>query len=115
MRAPGSPWPCAGCTNSLDAHGTGYIPSRKRAIQPGESWKLKIQTTIIVNRLNAFVLGKNDPITKEPFTMTAQQVKAAEALLKKVAPDLQSVAHTGEDGGPLVVQIVRYADNPDPA
>lgn len=31
-------------------------------------------------------------------------------LLNKVLPDLKAVEHTGEGGGPLTVQIVRFAD-----
>lgn len=31
-------------------------------------------------------------------------------LLNKVLPDLKAVEHSGEGGGPLTVQIVRFAD-----
>jgi hypothetical protein len=37
--------------------------------------------------------------------MSATQIKAAEILLRKVAPDLKAVEHSGEDGGPLEVVV----------
>lgn len=68
------------------------MAARKRtAIRPGgmpEAWREKIQASMLVNRLTDHVNGKID--------LTATQVNAANILLKKVAPDLQSVAH-GQD------------------
>lgn len=31
-------------------------------------------------------------------------------LLNKVLPDLKAVEHTGDGGGPLTVQVIRFAD-----
>ncbi len=45
-----------------------------------ESWKDKIKASIILNRLNDCVAGK--------IEMTAQQLKAADIILKKIVPDL---------------------------
>ena len=51
----------------------------------------KIQTSLLVNRLNAFALSQPDPQTGAPVDMTPTQVKAAIALLKKTIPDLQVI------------------------
>lgn len=48
-----------------------------------DSWKEKIKISLIVNRLNECATGNVE--------MTAQQIKAAEILLKKVLPDLKGV------------------------
>jgi hypothetical protein len=37
--------------------------------------------------------------------MTSTQVTAAIALLKKCLPDLQAVQHTGNEGGPVKIEI----------
>jgi hypothetical protein len=61
----------------------------------------KIQTSQLVNRLNAFALDD-----KESIRMTSDQVRAALGLLKKTIPDLAVTAHTGEDGGPLAIHVI---------
>lgn len=48
----------------------------------------KIQASQLINRLNDHVFGMVE--------MTATQLKAAEVLLKKSLPDLQSIDVTGE-------------------
>ena len=65
--------------------------------------RVKIQNSNILNALIEHVEGKRE--------MSATQVSAGIALLKKVLPDLASVEHSGPDGGALVVQLVRYADD----
>lgn len=63
----------------------------------------RIRTTLIVNRLNNFVLGKKSG--KDPCWFEPHQVTAALGLLKKVLPDLQSVDATvrGDPNAPLMV------------
>ena len=39
-----------------------------------------------------------------------QRIHAATILARKIVPDLKAVEHAGEDGGNLVVRIVRFAD-----
>jgi hypothetical protein len=56
-----------------------------------ESVREKIQTSQIINRLNAFTLSQADPQTGRPVEMTPAQVKAGIALLKKTVPDLQVI------------------------
>lgn len=54
----------------------------------------KIQASQLVNRLTDHAMGK---IELEPT-----QVKAIEILLRKSVPDLSSVQHSGEGGGPML-------------
>jgi hypothetical protein len=61
----------------------------------------KIQTTQLVKRLEKHIFSDDGEV------MTASQVRAAEILLKKTLPDTQSIAHTGEDGGPMVFERVK--------
>lgn len=53
-----------------------------------DSWREKIKTSMIINRLQDHVNGKVE--------LTATQVTAALGLLKKTAPDLSAVEHGGE-------------------
>ena len=66
-----------------------------------EMTRSKIQTSQLVNRLNAFALDD-----KESIRMTSDQVRAALGLLRKTIPDLAVTAHTGEDGGPLAIHVI---------
>ena len=63
--------------------------------------RAKIQTSQLVNRLNKFALDE-----KERVVMSSDQVRAALGLLRKTIPDLAVTAHTGEDGGPLTIQVI---------
>ena len=58
----------------------------------------KIQTSQLINRLNAFALDTTDSIR-----MSSDQVRAALGLLRKTIPDLAVTTHTGPDGGPVMV------------
>ena len=60
-----------------------------------------IQTTQLVKRLNKFALDEESSIR-----MSGDQVRAALGLLRKTIPDLAVTAHTGEDGGPLTIQVI---------
>jgi len=55
-----------------------------------EETRAKIQTTQIVNRLNNYTLNGKDPKTKKPIEMSTGQIRAAEILLSKSLPSLQS-------------------------
>ena len=72
-----------------------------------------IQTTQLCKRLNAFALGEKDPCyPQKELVMSSDQVRAALGLLKKTIPDLAVTAHTGPDGGPvLVITGVERADS----
>ena len=53
-----------------------------------ENTRARIQTTMIVKRLEKHILGKVE--------MTSTQVTAAMGLLRKTLPDLSAVEHSGE-------------------
>ena len=55
--------------------------------------RAKIQGTQLLNRLSAHALGK--------IELRHTQIRAINILLNKVLPDLQTIEHTGEGGGPL--------------
>ena len=60
--------------------------------RPGlsEQTRLRIQTTMLVERLTKHILGECD--------MSSTQVRAAQILLNKSLPDLQSI-EVGMEGG----------------
>ena len=60
--------------------------------------RLKIQTSQIINQLQAFILGGTDSNGKI-VNLSPAQVTAATTLLKKSLPDLSAVTLTGADGG----------------
>lgn len=57
-----------------------------------------IQTTQLVKRLNNFALDEEKRVV-----MSSDQVRAALGLLRKTIPDLAVTAHTGPDGGPVMI------------
>ena len=64
-----------------------------------EATRSRIQTTMIVKRLEKHIFAKQEiedgvVITKE--LMTQSQVTAALGLIKKTLPDLSAVEHSGE-------------------
>lgn len=62
--------------------------------------RAKIQASVIIQRLGAHINGDVE--------LSATQVRAAEILLKKCVPDLSNVEHSGPDGGPMTVEVVRF-------
>jgi hypothetical protein len=66
-----------------------------------EAHRDKIKNSNILTALIEHVEGKRE--------MSGSQVTAGLGLLKKCLPDLSTVEHTGEDGGPLQVIVKRYA------
>jgi len=74
--------------------------------RPGlsENTRKRIQTTMIVKRLEDHILSKPEIVDGQLINkdlMTQSQVTAALGLIKKTLPDLQSTEWTGPDGGPL--------------
>ncbi len=68
-----------------------------------EEVRSKIQASVLIDRLHKHANGE--------LEMTSTQVKAAETLLDRSVPKLSQIQHTGEDGGPLVVQVTKFADD----
>lgn len=58
-----------------------------------ERTRAKIQTSQIINRLTKLVNGE--------IEMTAQQVTAAQVLLRKSLPDLSAITLSGDEKNPL--------------
>ena len=73
------------------------MAARKRRTTVNEKWREKIQSSMLVDRLVKHAVGE--------IEMTATQIKAADILLRKVAPDLKAVEHSGEGGGALEVVV----------
>lgn len=73
------------------------MAARKRKGTSETGWpdatKEKIRGSMLLNRLDNHAHGKCD--------MTPTQIRAAEIVLKKIRPDLQSTALTDADGGKL--------------
>lgn len=71
--------------------------ARKRGRSPGfamsDAHRLKIQNSNILKVLLEHVEGRRE--------MSASQVTAGIALLKKVMPDLQSIEHLGNPDNPI--------------
>lgn len=73
------------------------MPSdRKRVLT--EEHRSRIRTSQLLNRLQNFLLGKNDRRTKKPIDLSPHQVAGILGLLKKAIPDLQSIEHVGDVG-----------------
>lgn len=60
----------------------------------------KIQASVLVDRLHKHVMGK--------VKMSPTQVAAATALLDRSVAKLSQIQMTGEGGGPLKVEIVKF-------
>jgi len=70
------------------------MAARKSTEELKESWREKIQASLIINRLVDHSLGKNE--------MSSTQINAAKIVLAKVLPDLKAteikadVEHSGK-------------------
>ena len=76
---------------------------RQKGYRHNDECRAKIQTTQLINRLFSHCMA-DKPI------LDASQVNAAKTLLNKVLPDLKALEHTGEGGGALQINILRYGD-----
>jgi hypothetical protein len=61
----------------------------------------------LINRLENHVLPDEDGNTVD---LTTTQVNAALGLLRKAVPDLKAMELTGDDGGPLQINLVSFLD-----
>lgn len=66
-----------------------------------DEWRQRIKASMLINRLQDHAFGDVE--------MTPTQLKAAEILLKKVAPDLARTEMTGEDGAPQEL-VIRWKE-----
>lgn len=63
-----------------------------------EEVRQKIQASVIIERLHRVASGE--------LEVTQQQLKAAEILLDRSVPKLQSIQHTGSQDEPVVTKHV---------
>lgn len=63
-----------------------------------EQTKRRIQASQLLNRLNSFANGT--------IRMSSAQVHAAKVVIGKSIPDLKSIEHSGQDGGPIQHHLV---------
>jgi hypothetical protein len=75
---------------------------RKRLYHPDEV-REKIQTSQLVNRLNAFVNGE--------IELTPHQVTAALGLIRKTMPDLAAMEHSGDLTQHFVMELPIAAES----
>lgn len=76
------------------------MAARTRRIRLDESWREKIQTSMLINRLHQNAIGE--------IELTATQQKSIEILLRKSAPDLQAVTISGDEENPLEVTLTGF-------
>lgn len=73
------------------------MAARTRKIELTETWKSKIQASVIGLRLYQHMQGK--------VKMTPTQIKAADILLKKLVPDLNRSELVGDDDKPIKMEF----------
>jgi hypothetical protein len=69
------------------------MAARKKAAHNDLS-REKIQTSQLINRLQAYALGTKDPQSKKAVELEAGKIKAIEILLRKTLPDLSQIDGT---------------------
>jgi hypothetical protein len=58
------------------------------------AWRCKLKAGAIMSRLQRHAMGE--------IEMTDSQIKAGQAYLKKVIPDLSATTHSGDKDAPIV-------------
>lgn len=64
------------------------MAARTRRVNMHQAWREKIKASMLINRLQDHAIGK--------IELSQTQVNAINILLKKVAPDLSAVEHSGD-------------------
>jgi hypothetical protein len=77
------------------------MAARTNKLTHDEKTKNLIRASQLLNRLTAHANGE--------IELTQSQIQAARIVIAKAIPDMRSVEITGEDGGPLVVECVKFA------
>ena len=78
------------------------MAARIKKLLHDDETRARIQAAAIINRFQDCLDGK--------VVLDAQQVSVGKSLLNKVLPDLKAIEVGGENGGALIVQIVRFGD-----
>jgi hypothetical protein len=88
------------------------MAARKNKLTLSDTWKERIRTGVIMQRLEAHVLGEQGE-DKKAVELSPTQIAAAKLLLSKIVPDLARTEMTGKDGKDLTIQVVKFGtDNP---
>lgn len=80
------------------------MAARTGKITLSDTWKERIRVGVIMQRLEAHVMGSKDENDKL-VELSSTQIAAAKLLLSKVVPDLASVQHQGDKDNPLQSKI----------
>ena len=111
-RRPGRPKGLGKVAGSGRKPGT---PNRDRAITRDfiikEGAPVQFLCNVIKGRRFSRALEPGDKARVHVYPTLDQGLTAARILVSKIVPDLKSVEHVGEDGGNLVIRIVRFGDN----
>jgi hypothetical protein len=73
------------------------MAARTRRVGHDDATRQKIQTSQLINRLQANAMGE--------IELTQGQIKSIEVLLKKSLPDLSSIEVSGDGDKPIVNEI----------
>ena len=79
-----------------------------------ERTREKIKASQLINVLQSFALGENDPRTGKPVVIHKDRITAIDILLRKVVPNVSSIEMAGSGGGPLVIEIRKLAPDVPP-
>jgi ribosomal protein L16/L10AE len=79
------------------------MAARTNKITHDDKTKRLIQASQLLNRLTAHANGE--------IELTATQINAAKIVIGKYIPDLKAMEITGEGGGPLKIEIIKFADS----
>lgn len=74
------------------------MAARTLRLKHQDEVRLKIQTSALINRVQAYALGE---LSDEQ--VSSNRLNAIKLLLSKSLPDLSSVEITGEGGGPVQI------------
>ena len=81
------------------------MAARTRKTELSDAWRDKIRVTMLLLALEKHALGQQK--------MGATQIRAAEILLRKVVPDLSSMAYTGEITHRYVARVPEVSPSVD--
>lgn len=79
------------------------MAARKNKINIDDKTKKLISASQLLNRLKSHA--------NHEVEMSSTQVQAAKIYIGKFIPDLKAMEITGEGGGPLVIEVIKFAES----
>ena len=76
------------------------MAARKLRPKQADEVRARIQTTLLINRVQAYALGE-----LSDDEVSSNRLNAIKLLLNKTLPDLSAVQITGEDGGAVQFSV----------